>query len=150
MKTLKRMFIIRAAVVCAIALVVVLVIALRGNSSSQTKADGPAQVVEAFNRAITAGDFEKAASLCDTISMKNYLESYKEAWQVINMEDSTVLAIASEILTGAVLNIEEVLNEDGKKLVVYTLEADGHSKTRQARLKKEEGEWRIEAVTDRI
>jgi len=150
MKTLKKMFVIRAAVVTAIALVIVLIIAFRGDSSSPAKADGPAQVVETFNRAITAGDFAKAATLCDTVSMRNYLESYQEAWQTINREDSTVLSIASDILSGAVLNIEDILTEDGKKVVLYTLEADGHSKTRQARLKKEEGEWRIEAITDRI
>ena len=150
MKTLKRMFVIRAAVVTAIALVVVLTIAFRGDSSGPAKAEGPAQVVEAFNRAITAGDFEQAANLCDTISMKSYIESHKQAWHSINKEDSTVLSIAADILSGTVIDIEDILTEDGKKVVLYALETDGHSKSRQARLKKEEGEWRIESITDRI
>ena len=50
-----------------------------GCNGSQSVEMGPAEVVEAFNRAVTAGDFGKASELCDTVSMKDYLESYKEA-----------------------------------------------------------------------
>ena len=80
--------------------------------------------------------------------MKDYLESYKEAWDVLNAEDSTVLTIASSILEKAVIEIDEVRKEGEKRVVLYSLEADGHSKTRKAVVKKEEGAWRVERITD--
>lgn len=109
---------------------------------------GPADVVESFNRAITAGDFSQARQLCDTVLMKDYLDSYQEAWDVILAEDSTALSIASSILEKTVIDVVEVRKEDEKRIVLYTLEADGHSKTRKAIVKKEEGAWRVERITD--
>ena len=44
--------------------------------------------------------------------------------------------------------MEEVKKEGDKRIVLYTLEADGHSKTRKAIVKKEEGAWRVERITD--
>jgi len=119
-----------------------------GCRSGQSVEMGPSEVVEAFNRAITAGDFTQAAALCDTVAMKDYLESYKEAWEVLQAEDSTVLSIASSILEKAVIEVTEVRKEADKRIVLYSLEADGHSKTRKAVVKKEEGEWRVERITD--
>lgn len=119
-----------------------------GCKGSQSVEMGPAEVVEAFNRAITAGDFEEACALCDTVSMKDYLESYTEAWNVLQEEDSTILSIASSILEKAVIDVEEVVKEGDKRVVIYTLEADGHNKVRKATVKKEEGEWRVERITD--
>ena len=119
-----------------------------GCIGSQSVEMGPAEVVEAFNRAVTAGDFTKASELCDTVSMKDYLESYKEAWDVLCEEDSTVLSIASSILEKAVIDVEEVRKEGEQRVVIYSLEADGHSKTRKATVKKEEGAWRVEKITD--
>ena len=109
---------------------------------------GPAEVVEAFNRAITTGDFAQAGQLCDTVTMKDYLDSYQEAWGVIMAEDSTALTIASSILEKAVIDVEEVKKEGEKRTVIYSLAADGHSKTRKAIVKKEEGSWRVERITD--
>ena len=109
---------------------------------------GPADVVESFNRAITAGDFAQARQLCDTVLMNDYLDSYQEAWTVIMAEDSTAISIASSILEKAVMDVVEVRKEDEKRIVLYTLEADGHSKTRKATVKKEEGAWRVERITD--
>ena len=109
---------------------------------------GPSEVVEAFNRAVTAGDFSKASELCDTVAMKDYLESYKEAWDVLSAEDSTVMSIASSILENAVIEVEDVRKEGDNRIVHYTLETDGHSKTRKAIVKKEEGAWRVERITD--
>ena len=109
---------------------------------------GPAEVVEAFNRAVTAGDFDKASELCDTVAMKDYLESYKEAWDTLNAEDSTILSIASSILEKAVIKVEDINKEGYKRVVLYSLEADGHSKTRKAVVRKEEGAWRVEMISD--
>lgn len=121
---------------------------MSGCNGSRSVEMGPAETVEAFNRAITAGDFGKAATLCDTVAMKDYLESYKEAWNAICLEDSTVLSIASSILEKTVTDVEEVKKEGDDRVVLYTLRADGHSKTRKAVLRKEEGAWRVERITD--
>lgn len=119
-----------------------------GCKGSQSVEMGPTEVVEAFNRAITAGDFAQARQLCDTVAMKDYLESYNEAWNVIMAEDSSALAIASSILEKAVIEVTEVKKDGEKRVVLYTLAADGHSKTRKATVKKEEGAWRVEKITD--
>lgn len=111
---------------------------------------GPEDTVVAFNRAITAGDFTQASALCDTVSMKDYLESYAEAWEVISREDSSALAIASSILSGAVIEIKDVKKADDRRIVSYTLEADGHKKQRSATVRKEGKQWKVERITDAI
>ena len=63
-------------------------------------------------------------------------------------EDSSALNIASSILEKAVIEVTEVRKDGEKRVVLYTLEADGHSKTRKATVKKEEGAWRVEKITD--
>lgn len=120
-----------------------------GNAEDK-KEMGPEAVVEAFNRAVTAGDFDAACSLCDTVSMKGYLDSYIEAWETLQREDSSALAIASSLLSGAVLEISKVEKDGEGKVVYYTLEADGHRKERKATVKKEEGEWKVQEITDAI
>ena len=119
-----------------------------GCNGSRSAEMGPAEVVEAFNRAVTAGDFDKASELCDTVAMMDYLESYKEAWDTLNAEDSTILSIASSILEKTVIKVEDVKKEGDKRVVLYSLEADGHSKTRKAVVRKEEGAWRVEMISD--
>lgn len=123
-------------------------IVVNGCKGSQNEEMGPVEVVEAFNRAITAGEFEKAEELCDSISMKDYLESYAEAWYILQEEDSTILSIASSILGDAVIEVEEVTKDGDRRSIRYTLEADGHSKSRKAIVKKVEGAWRVEKITD--
>ncbi|MGM9736312.1 MAG: hypothetical protein ACI3ZL_07860 [Candidatus Cryptobacteroides sp.] len=119
-----------------------------GGAGRQEKS--PEAVVEAFNRAITAGDFETASALCDTVQMKEYLDSYREAWDVLMKEDSTALSIASAILSGAVLEITAVEKDGKDKCVRYRLDADGRKKERMARVSKEEGEWRVVTISDAI
>lgn len=128
--------------------VTVMALCAVGCKSSKSVEMGPTEVVEAFNRAITAGDFNQAKQLCDTASMKDYLDSYHEAWDVLQAEDSSALSIAASILEKAVIEVEEVKKEGEKRIVLYTLEADGHSKVRKATVKKEEGAWRVERITD--
>ena len=119
-----------------------------GCKSGSSVEMGPTETVEAFNRAITVGDFAQAKQICDTVSMKDYLDSYQEAWDVLQAEDSSTLSIAASILEKAVIEVEEVMKEGDKRIVLYTLEADGHSKVRKATVKKEEGAWRVERITD--
>ena len=109
---------------------------------------GPAEVVEAFNKAITAGDFEQAGQLCDTLSMSDYLESYKEAWVCLQKEDSAALSIAGDILSRAVIEVKEVRKDGDSRVVIYSLEADGNNKSKKAVVKKEEGAWRVKRITD--
>lgn len=127
-----------------------LVLASCGGQGGKEKEMGPEEVIERFNRAITAGDFATAKELCDTLTMKEYIDSYAEAWDVLQKEDSSALAIASDLLSGVVLDIEKIEKADEGKAVYYTLEADGHTKTRKAIVKKTEGIWKVAEITDAI
>ena len=135
----------------ALGAIIAFILIIKGgeNTDTQQKA-GPEATVEAFNRAITAGNFATAYSLCGTVSMKGYLDSYVEAWETLQKEDSSALAIASSLLSGAVLEISKVEKDGEGKVVYYTLEADGHRKERKATVKKEEGEWKVQEITDAI
>ena len=125
--------------------------AITGKDSAKKGEMGPEAVVEAFNRAVTAGDWSVAEGLCNTVSMKDYLESHQEAWETLQKEDSTALQIAASLLSGAVLKFGKVEKDEDGRAVHYTLEADGHRKERKAIVKKNgEGEWKIENITDAI
>ena len=121
-----------------------------GNAVEKKAEMGPEAVVEAFNRAVTAGDFDMARSLCDTVSMKGYLDSYMEAWATLQKEDSSALAMASSLLTGAVIEIGKVVKNGEDREIYYSLEADGHRQERKATVKKEEGEWKVQEITGAI
>ena len=109
---------------------------------------GPAETVEAFCKAVAAGDWAAAGELCDTVSMKEYLDAQQEAWDRMEKEDSTATAIAKEILSRTSITIDASDKKEDKRIVTYTLAADGLSKSCKATLKKEEGEWRVERITD--
>lgn len=141
-KILKYAFI--AGVVIGIAAAAI----IWSRSNDGEKAMGPEETVEAFCRAVTAGDFAKAEGLCDTLSMKAYLDSHREAWETLQKEDENALRIAESLLADTVVTVEDVRKEDDRRVVSYTLTADGNSKTRMATLKKEEGAWRVERITD--
>ena len=47
-------------------------------------------------------------------------------------------------------DIEKIEKADEGKAVYYTLEADGHTKTRKAIVKKTEGIWKVAEITDAI
>ena len=69
--------------------------------AEEKKAMGPEAAVETFCRAVAAGDFETAGGLCDTVSMKGYLNEWRKVWNDLQKEDSSALAIASSMLSGA-------------------------------------------------
>ena len=48
------------------------------------------------------------------------------------------------------IQIEKVEKAEEGKAIYYTLEADGRSKTRKATVKKVEGAWRVESITDAV
>ena len=109
---------------------------------------GPVDTVEAFCKAVAAGEWGEAKELCDTVSMKEYLDAQQEAWGRLEKEDSEATAIAKEILSRTSITIDASDKEEDKRIVTYTLAADGLSKSCKATLKKEEGEWRVERITD--
>ena len=112
------------------------------------KAMGPEAAVEAFCRAVAAGDFETADELCDTVSMKGYMDEWQKVWNDLQKEDSSALAIASSMLSGAEIEVIRTERNGDKRTVLYRIEAEGNSKTRTATVKNEEGEWKVEEISD--
>lgn len=121
-----------------------------GNKAEEKKAMGPEAVVEAFSRAVAAGDFDHACTLCDTTSMMDYINGYRTEWESLRQKDSSVLAIASSILSEAEITIEKTAKEADGRAIYYTIEAEGKSKTRKAIVRSEEGAWRVTSITDVI
>lgn len=109
---------------------------------------GPTETVEAFCKAVASQQWEKAQELCDTTKMKEYIDAYKAAFDKFIKEDEGAAKVAGSILGDANVTIADVRKENDVRIVTYTLEADGLSKTNKATLRKEEGEWRVEAITE--
>lgn len=113
------------------------------------KADGPEAVVAAFNRAMASGDWNEASGLCDTAAMKGYISAYQEAWDYLQKQDSSVMMIASQMLSAASVEVKKVEKEEGARAVYYTIETEGLRKERKAMVSKdEEGAWKVTAITD--
>ena len=116
--------------------------------AEEEKSMGPEAAVETFCRAVAAGDFETAGGLCDTVSMKGYLDEWRKVWNDLQKEDSSALAIASSMLSGAEIEVIRTERNGEKRTVLYRIEAEGNSKTRTATVKNEEGEWKVEEISD--
>jgi hypothetical protein len=119
-----------------------------GERKTEKKDISPEAVVETFNRALTAGDFDKARALCDSTSMNGWLEGYARTWKDLENKDGNALSIASAILSEAGFEVEKIEKTDGGRAVHYRIEAEGTSKRKRAELKKEEGEWKITSIAD--
>ena len=109
---------------------------------------GPTETVEEFCKAMTACQWEEAERLCISTSMKEYIEDYRQAWIKLEKEDNGAAKVAKTLLESTIVTVKDVHKHDDKRVVTYTLETDGLSKTRQATLRKEEGAWRVETITD--
>ena len=108
---------------------------------------GPGETLEMFYRELCAGDFDGAAELCDSLSMDGYIDGYRRAF--VNC-DSTVRAIASDILSEMTVTVTDLEKNGQSRTIFYELTAaDGLNKEKVATLRKEEGAWKIEAITDR-
>ena len=118
----------------------------RGTEKEQ--AMSPEQTVEAFCRTLASGEMTKARSLCDTGAMSSYLEDWADKWAELEKKDSSALRIASGILSEADICVLNTERDGEKRIVSYTIEVDGNIKTRRAVVRKEEGEWRVESITD--
>ena len=116
-----------------------------GEKSSEP---GPVETVEAFYKALTAGQWAEAEALCDSVTMKQHIHTYKDACGQMQKSDSTVMAIAAGIMAGSEIDVTDSHKEDDKRVVTYTLKTGEFSKTRKATLRKEEGAWRVEKIAD--
>lgn len=111
---------------------------------------GPEQTLEAFCRAVASGEFDKATGLCDTTAMKGYIETYAQAWLMQAKADSSATAIAGAVLSEADITVEDVVREGEKRHILYIMDAgNGLKKEKKATVKKEEGVWKVEQITDR-
>lgn len=109
---------------------------------------GPHETLEMFYRNLCCGDLDGAENLCISPQMNGYLESFRTAWE---KTDSTTAAIASDMLSEMTVNITDEEKDGQTRTVFYKLTGtDGQNKEKIATLRKEEGAWKIEAITDRL
>ena len=109
---------------------------------------GPRETLETFYRSICSGNFDKAETLCHKPEMDEYICSFRQAWE---KTDSTIAAITSDILSEMSIEITDEQRDGQIRTIFYELTAtDGQNKEKIATLRKEEGAWKIEAITDRL
>ena len=105
----------------------------------------PEGTLEAFHKALYSGEFEQATALCDTLGMKEYVDSFRTVWQ---RSDAGITGIVSDIMSETQLKITDTKKSEEGRTIFYELSFDGKSKTKTASMKKEEGEWKIAKITD--
>ena len=110
---------------------------------------GPEETVEAFCRAVAGGDFETAMSLCDSLSMKEYVDGYVRTLDMLKQRDSSSVAIAAATVAEAEFIVEDTIKEGDSRHIFFRLRLDGKEKKKLATLKKEEGAWKVETIIDR-
>lgn len=146
MKDMYTRCIFMNAVVAVVAMMMAAGCGQRGESVEM----GPGETVEAFCRAMAAGEFDDALALCDTVAMKDYIGNYATALKMQMEADSSVAAIAAGLVSRAEMTVDEVVKDGDRRLVHYTVtSAQGTAKAKTAKVRKEEGAWRVEAITDR-
>lgn len=131
--------------------VAVLLTAGCGGKKEKKDVMGPEETVEAFVRAVAGGEFSEAMSFCDTLTMKKYISDYAQAWDVLVRKDSGAVAIAAAVLAEADFRTEDVVKDGDQRKVTYTLDAgEGKNKKKTATVRKEEGVWIVEEITDSL
>lgn len=127
--------------------------ALLISGNGKTEGSGPIrpeEVTEAFCRAIASGDMKTACTLCDIISMKEYMDACRSTWEEAMKQDSTAAAIAKGIMDAMEFRTDDVSKDGNIRIVTYTIRTpEGQCKSKEARLRKEEGAWIVERITDR-
>jgi hypothetical protein len=108
---------------------------------------GPDGTLEAFYKSLYSGAFDQAESLCDIPAMSEYVNGFRMAWE---KNDSTIRTITSDILADISIEITDAEQNSQNRTVFYKMTAtDGQNKEKIATLMKEEGAWKITAITDR-
>lgn len=131
--------------------IALLMLAAAGCGEKKAGVMGPEETVEAFCRAVAGGEFEKAARLCDTTAMKGYIQDYAQALDMLARKDSAAVSIAAESLAEASFEIEDTARDGDRRIVTFTIDAgDGMNKKKTAAVRKEEGEWKVEKITDSL
>ena len=121
---------------------------LTGCFQNKRAEPGPEETLRTFYMELCAGDFDMAESLCDSLTMDGYIDGLRKVW---NESDSPVCAIASDILSEMSIEITDTEQNSQSRTIFYKLTAtDGQNKEKIATLRKEEGAWKIEAITDRL
>ena len=83
--------------------------------------------------------------------MQSYINNIRTALDEAARRDSSAAAIATSILREAQIKIGETTKNQDKRTVNYTIVINEElKKDKVASMKKEEGEWKIEAITDRV
>lgn len=129
------------------AAVVVFGIAIFGKKGGKGSESGPEKTLTTFYENLYAGDFSSAESLCDTLSMGAYLETFRCAWDAA---DKDIIDAVPGILAKTEIEITDIEKDGQTRTVFYTMTApEGRTKEKIAELRKEEGEWIIATITDR-
>ena len=110
-----------------------------GGKEKKAEVTGPAETVEAFCRAVAAGEFEKAKELCDTVAMKGYIDTYAEEMETMARRDSGAVAIAAATLAAGRFTVDDMTRDGDSRQIFYTIDAgDGMSKKKTATVRKTE------------
>lgn len=117
--------------------------------AEEKKAMGPEEVAENFCRAVAGGEFAQAWALCDTVSMKDYIDGRKEEWAMLEKQDSGAFRIASQMLSEVEFTIDDIVKEGEERHMFCSIGFDGNKKGKLIILKKEEGEWKVKETADR-
>ena len=118
-------------------MVVVSTFALTGCWGGQKSVEmGPVEVTEAFCKAVSTGQWNEAEALCDSLSMKEYIESQKQIWASLEKEDEDAMKVVRSIMENTTVTVDGMQKADDRRIVTYTLENDGLSKTKKAILRK--------------
>lgn len=142
---MKDMYIIKTAVA-----VVAAMVAAGCGQRSESVEMGPGETVEAFCKALAGGDLETARGFCDTVAMNGYIRNYAEALDMQMQADSCVAMIAAGMVSQAEISVDEVVKDGDRRIVHYTVRvSEDMTKTKSAKVRKEEGAWKVEAITDR-
>ena len=120
-----------------------------GNNAEEKKAMGPEEVAECFCRTVAGGEFAQAWGLCDTVAMKDYIDERKEAWALLEKQDSSAFRIASQMLSESEFTIDDIVKENDERHLFCSIGFDGNKKGKLIILKKEGEEWKVKATADR-
>lgn len=118
-------------------------------NAEEKKAMGPEEVAESFCRAVAGGEFGQAWALCDTVAMKGYIDGQKEAWEMLEKQDSSAFSIASQMLSEIEFTVDDIVKEGDERHLFCSIGFDGNRKGKLIILKKEEGEWKVKETSDR-